>query len=248
MPAAATEPEMAGVFEIVLGMGAAIALLAYGFAIGRYKAWPFRLVSARFQRTPPENRHHRPRAEQFGFFQPEVDTVMLGDSMIEGGLWSDIFPGHRIANRGVGGDTTRRVLDRLHQVEPLRPKRVFLLVGLNDLARKVPVAQTLRNYAEIVTRLQAMAAEVIILSVVRPRDNPPLAAPVRQLNAELRKIASEHGCTFVDLDAALSDANGIRPENTYDGTHIGARGFVVFRDVIAPLIEGEPKPALAAAG
>lgn len=220
-----------GLYAITMAM--ALGGLVYGFALGRYKAWPFRLISGRFPRTAPENRHHRPRAEQFAVFQPEVDTVMLGDSLIEGGLWSEIFPGARIANRGVGGDTTRRVLDRIHQVEPLKPKRVFLLVGLNDLARNVPVDQTLSNYTEIVARLQAMGAQVFVISVVRPRGTDGLANQVVALNAELRVIADAHGCRYIDLDAAMSDENGIRPENTYDDTHFSAVGYRVFRDTIS---------------
>lgn len=218
-----------GLYAIAMAM--VLGGLVYGFALGRYKVWPFRLISARFQRTAPENRHHRPRAEQFGVFQPEVDTVMLGDSLIEGGLWGEIFPGAKIANRGVGGDTTKRVLDRLHQVEPLKPKRAFLLVGLNDLARNVPIDQTLRNYTEIVAGLQAMGAQVFVISVVRPRDG--LANQVAALNAELRVIADTHGCPYIDLDAAMSDESGIRPENTYDGRHPNARGYAVFRDTIS---------------
>src|SRR5689334_3155831 len=42
--------------------------------------------------------------------------VFLGDSITEGGHWSEIFGNGDIQNRGIGGDTTQDVLDRIEQI------------------------------------------------------------------------------------------------------------------------------------
>src|SRR5690606_7527962 len=59
--------------------------------------------------------------------------VFLGDSITQG--WSDIgshFPGVKVANRGISGDTTRGVLIRLQEdVLALNPKSLVLLIGTN---------------------------------------------------------------------------------------------------------------------
>ena len=62
--------------------------------------------------------------------------VFLGDSITQG--WgddlADKFPGVKIANRGISGDTTRGVLIRLaDDVLALHPSGVVLLIGTNDL-------------------------------------------------------------------------------------------------------------------
>src|SRR5205807_6682662 len=63
-------------------------------------------------------------------------VVMLGDSITQG--WNDDFsawfPGLKIANRGISGDTSRGVLSRLQEdVLALEPRAVVLLIGTNDL-------------------------------------------------------------------------------------------------------------------
>src|SRR6516225_4067028 len=66
-------------------------------------------------------------------------VVMLGDSITQG--WGDDFtgwfPGMKIANRGISGDTSRGVLIRLKEdVLDLQPQAIVLLIGTNDLDEK----------------------------------------------------------------------------------------------------------------
>ena len=66
-------------------------------------------------------------------------VVMLGDSITQG--WADDFsgwfPGLKMANRGISGDTSRGVLIRLKEdVLDLEPRAVVLLIGTNDLEEK----------------------------------------------------------------------------------------------------------------
>src|SRR5436190_15226153 len=66
-------------------------------------------------------------------------VVLLGDSITQG--WGEDFsfwfPGMKIANRGISGDTSRGVLIRLQgDVLALEPRAVVLLIGTNDLEEK----------------------------------------------------------------------------------------------------------------
>ena len=68
--------------------------------------------------------------------QDQGAVVFLGDSIIQG--WGDglgaAFPGMKVANRGISGDTSRGVLIRLQQdVFAVNPSAVVLLIGTNDL-------------------------------------------------------------------------------------------------------------------
>ena len=63
-------------------------------------------------------------------------VVFLGDSITQGwgGGLAAAFPGMKVANRGISGDTTRGVLIRLQDdVLALDPAAVVLLIGTNDL-------------------------------------------------------------------------------------------------------------------
>lgn len=66
----------------------------------------------------------------------QKSVVFLGDSITQG--WGDdfggSFPGVKLANRGISGDTTRGMLIRLHDdVLSLNPTCIVMLMGTNDL-------------------------------------------------------------------------------------------------------------------
>jgi lysophospholipase L1-like esterase len=68
--------------------------------------------------------------------QDQGAVVFYGDSITQG--WGDnmgnSFPGLKVANRGISGDTTRGLLVRLEEdVLKLNPSGVVLLIGTNDL-------------------------------------------------------------------------------------------------------------------
>ena len=65
--------------------------------------------------------------------------VFLGDSITQG--WGpemgNAFPGVKVANRGISGDTTRGMLIRLQEdVLSLNPEGVVMLMGTNDLEER----------------------------------------------------------------------------------------------------------------
>ncbi|MFN8096538.1 MAG: GDSL-type esterase/lipase family protein [Vicinamibacteria bacterium] len=63
-------------------------------------------------------------------------VVFLGDSITQGwgGGLGAAFPGVKVANRGISGDTTRGVLIRLEEdVLALDPAAIVVLIGTNDL-------------------------------------------------------------------------------------------------------------------
>ena len=83
--------------------------------------------------------------------------VFLGDSITQG--WGDVgssFPGIKVANRGISGDTTRGVLIRLKEdVLSVNPKGVVLLIGTNDIEENAEPEVIGANVKLIVDALKA---------------------------------------------------------------------------------------------
>src|SRR5262249_41974904 len=119
--------------------------------------------------------------------QDQGAVVFLGDSITQGwGNLSTSFPGVKVANRGIAGDTTRGVLIRLKEdVLDLHPRAVVLLIGTNDLDEQADPETIAANLKLILAALKAADPNMpIILCQVFPSSetkNRP-ADKIKKLN------------------------------------------------------------------
>src|SRR5699024_8845969 len=73
--------------------------------------------------------YYHQRATQFEDLpKTEDQIVFLGNSITDGGNWSELFQDDKIINRGINADITTGVLNRLKEVVNRKPKKVFLLI------------------------------------------------------------------------------------------------------------------------
>src|SRR5690606_16886627 len=66
--------------------------------------------------------------------EKEADILFMGDSMIEFLDTKLFFPDFALLNRGIGGATTKFILDNLDFiVGDIKPNKLFISIGSNDL-------------------------------------------------------------------------------------------------------------------
>ena len=65
----------------------------------------------------------------------QSDIIFLGNSITNGAEWAELFNNYSVKNRGISGDTCEGVYDRLESILRGHPRKVFLLIGINDLGR-----------------------------------------------------------------------------------------------------------------
>ena len=147
------------------------------------------------------------------------------------------FPDLPTVNRGIGGETTTDLLERLDDAV-VEPRAVSLLIGTNDL-HGPRSGRDLHSIAErarhIVARIRHRAPEApLLVNSVLPRT--ALFAPrIRQLNEDYRRIAADHDATYVDLWPAFADAaDNLRRRYTRDNLHLTPEGYRVWADVLRP--------------
>lgn len=165
------------------------------------------------------------------------DTVFLGDSITEGGMWHELFPATPTRQRGIGGDTTAGVLARLAPITAARPKQVFLLIGTNDLFFGVPQPAILANVLKIVGQLHHASpqTEIFVQSVL------PRAAKyqkrIESLNTQLEK-ALQGKATWINLyPLFLNDTHtAIDTTLSNDALHLLGKGYLTWRDAITHLV------------
>jgi len=176
------------------------------------------------------------------------DIIFLGNSITDGGEWHELFASPRVKNRGISGDRTCWMLDRLDPIVEGQPKKLFLLIGTNDLAADVPVGEVVANVRKIVERFQSESprTKLYVQSVFPVNDSFKKFATrhgrhdadIVAVNKELQALCAEKGIVYIDLWTPLADKNGkLRADLTNDGLHLMGEGYIVWRDAVMPYVK-----------
>ena len=170
--------------------------------------------------------------------------VFLGDSITQG--WGDnmggAFPGAKVANRGISGDTTRGVLIRLKEdVLDLKPAGVVLLIGTNDLEEKAEPEVIAGNLKLIIAELKKHDAKMPIVlcqvfpssaSKTRPADK---IKKVNQLYAAA--VKGDAQVTLIETYTLFADAQGDAKKDEFpDLLHPNKSGYAKWAAAIRPVL------------
>ena len=170
-------------------------------------------------------------------------VVLLGDSITQG--WGEDFsawfPGMKIANRGISGDTSRGVLIRLQEdVLALQPKAVVLLIGTNDLEEKADpetIAANLKlilaQFAQHDREMPIVLCQVFPSSAAKSRSSEKIKK-VNQLYAMSAK--GNRQVTFMETWPLFADEKGdALPREFPDLLHPNAAGYAKWAAALRPV-------------
>lgn len=175
--------------------------------------------------------------------QDRGSVVLLGDSITQG--WGEdfsaAFPGMKIANRGISGDTSRGVLIRLKEdVLALDPKAVVLLIGTNDLEEKgTPdvIAGNLKLIlAEFAKHNPSMPVVVCQVFPSSESKNRP-SEKIKQVNKLYAGVVKGNAqVTFVETWPLFADSKGDAiAEEFPDLLHLNAAGYRKWAAALRPI-------------
>lgn len=176
------------------------------------------------------------------------DVVVVGDTLVAGGHWSEMFPDLPIKNRGIVGDSTAGILARLDQILVGPPSVVVLMAGTFDVIGHVPRRETAANMAQILARLRGdVPTTRVILTSVLPRKAEDIQSAQR-LNRDYAALAEEYGVDFLDLTPDFATGAGIlNPRYSNDGMHLNGAGYARWQNRLASLLHPEMAGAAGAA-
>lgn len=175
------------------------------------------------------------------------DIVFLGNSITDGGEFQELLGMSNVKNRGISSDVISGVEKRMLQVMNGKPKKLFLLIGINDVSHNLTVAQLSARYEKLVKNLRMLSPGTkIYLQSVMPVNNDfkrykSLVGKenvIKSLNTEIKKIAGRNGCTYIDLTPALADpkTGKLRRNFTNDGLHLTGAGYKAWMEVVKPYV------------
>ena len=179
--------------------------------------------------------------EQVAKFKAEQtskkDYVFLGNSITAGTDWAKLLNLPQAKNRGISGDITFGVLERLQDVIDGKPKKVFILIGINDISRNIPDSLILRNYKLMIDRIRKGSKKTQIYfntllpvnaSFAKFKNHYGKDDHILYINSEIKKLASKN-VTIIDLYQQFLDKdNHLKAELTKDGLHLIPEGYQVW--------------------
>lgn len=166
-----------------------------------------------------------------------VDVIFFGNSITERGPWHELFAQYKVANRGIGGDNTFGMKARIGDVMLSKPKKIFLMMGINDIGRGLPTEITLKNWEEIIRIIQKTSPKTkIYVQSTLPLNEKLLKYDylkgkeqmIRDLNEGLVKLCKRYKLTYVDVKEVLADSYTLKEQYTGDGIHVNTDAYLVW--------------------
>lgn len=164
--------------------------------------------------------------------------VFLGNSITERGMWHELFSGKIIQNRGIGGDNAYGILSRLEDIIKSKPEKLFLMIGINDLARGFSVDLMIENYKEITSKISAGSptTKIFVQSILPTNDDLIKSQnyknkldSIKKYNYALAKIAKDRKYTYINLhDQFVNPQGKLDTSYTKDGIHINPKAYAIW--------------------
>ena len=178
------------------------------------------------------------RKENAEFAAFAVDVAFLGDSLTDGYDLQKYYPQYVTCNRGIGGDTTFDLHQRLEvSVYDLQPKVAVMLIGANNMDTMF------ENYEDILQGLQKNLPETKIVLLSLTAMGGEHWGSKNQLaaynNVTIKLLAEKYGFTYVDLYSPLYDVSigEVYEGYTSDGGHLTHEGYTVVTAQITPVLK-----------
>jgi lysophospholipase L1-like esterase len=197
---------------------------------------------------------------------PSGPLVILGASYARGWALANVA-GFAVINRGVDGDRSLQMLERLERDLPVETPRAVILWGyINDFFRAAPdkldeaARRVPDNYRRMVEMLRQRGVEPIVATevTIRPPDTwretlsswlvalrgretyqDRINRHVLATNRSLVELARNEGVLLLDFQTALGGNGGIRRRafTQADGSHITEDGYATLTAYVTPVLE-----------
>jgi lysophospholipase L1-like esterase len=164
------------------------------------------------------------------------EIVFVGNSITDYCDWYELFGNQKIRNRGISGDVINGVIERLDEIVRANPKKIFLMIGINDLGQGNSVQEILENYNRLIRLIKEKSPRTklylqSILPTYRIRDKSN--EQIMAINDGLKDLASENEYTYVDLFSLLkTKKDELDTVYSFDGIHLNGKGYLVWKQAI----------------
>lgn len=157
-------------------------------------------------------------------------VIFFGDSLTEGLTMTDNFEGFNVLNRGVNGNTTEDLLERLDKdVVKYKPRVLFIMAGTNNLWKGDSIDSIKAEYEKLLAAVKktlpdckVYVQENIPFGTAALSSNPYITKDkLISYNVEIQKITQKFGYEYLFIGDIYSDKNKLLDAKyTRDGIHL----------------------------
>ena len=172
------------------------------------------------------------------------EVVFLGDSLTDGCDLATYYPEYDTTNRGIGGDTTSGLIERLQiSAYDANPQVIVLLIGGNDILGGRSVDEVCANYETILSGIRQNLKDTKIVwcsQTVLGNEWAKHNDTIALCNQRIEALAAQYGCAFVDLYTPLQnpETGEIAAEYTVEGVHLTDAGYRVVSSAVGAALRG----------
>lgn len=164
--------------------------------------------------------------------------VFLGNSITKVGKWQELIPDQNIINKGISGDITTGVLARLDDCLATRPKKIFVMIGINDLKIGKAIDTITANQKKIIEKIKRLSPKTkIYMQSTLPVHESMLADIYKRLNNQdivkinmaLKMVCKQLKVKYIDVHTIMLDENSqLKKSWSTDGLHLRPEAYVAW--------------------
>lgn len=185
--------------------------------------------------------------ERTDFFKEDLKIsekggiVFLGNSITEGFDFDAFFEKSKIINRGINSDHIDGLIERLqYSVIELRPSKLFILIGINDIGAQDSDSTILDNYSILLKMIAENLPDtkVFIHSILPTSSDWKNCPPEKiiRLNQKLKDLTFHHKFNWIDVYSLFVDKDSfLKSDLTSDGLHLNHNGYQLWTNKLNSL-------------
>ena len=181
----------------------------------------------------------------------DENIIFFGDSLIAKYEVNKYFRRHSVVNKGISGNSTEDLIDRIDKdIFEYNPSKVFLLIGINDLARNVEDEDVLLNIATIISDIKMNRGRTeIYVESLYPVNYDVIhdvkleyaynlnSKRVQDFNIKLKELCELNGVKYINVFDSLKDRESkLKKMYTYDGLHLNRLGYLKVTSILKEYI------------
>lgn len=163
------------------------------------------------------------------------DDVFVGNSITEGFPLQEMFHNLRVKNRGIAGNRSIHIMERIEEIAKGHPAKIFLDVGINDILNNVPVDTLKIRYQLILNSIWNISSytKIYVQSIfpVGPKYKE-YEKTVEAFNTWLKGFCADANIQYIDLFPAFTRNGLLDPAYTYDDLHLTGAGYEVWKEKV----------------